>query len=99
VLPASGGAEAVKIFLCNRIDLVVLDYDMPEMKGHVLATELKSLNPKIPVIMQSGSPDLPEAVTGTADAFLPKDQSLAPLLLAISTLIKSKGAAANSLSA
>jgi CheY-like chemotaxis protein len=89
VLSAGGGDEALEVLCSNSIDLIVVDYDMPGMKGHELAKEVKSLNPRIPVVMQSGTPDLPEAVTKAADLFLVKGVDLKPLVAAIATLIRS----------
>lgn len=95
VLTAVSGDEAMEVFLNNRIDIVVLDYDMPGMKGHELTAQVKGLNPKVPVIMQSGTPNLSEEITKAADVFLMKGFDLKPLLTAISMLIESHGHQSN----
>ena len=49
VLTASGGREGLKVFASNAIDAVILDYEMPEMNGEVVAAEMKRTNPEIPI--------------------------------------------------
>jgi len=41
VLSACDGLEALRIFDANTIDLVLLDYFMPEMDGEAVANEMK----------------------------------------------------------
>jgi len=80
-------AEAIEVLRGSKIDLVVVDYAMPGMKGHELAVKIKELHPHIPVVMQSGTIDLPETVTRTVDAFVPKGSDIYLLLTAVSNLI------------
>jgi len=55
-LSASGGEEAVKIFRkhAEEILCVVIDLQMPNMKGTETFREIKSIRPDIPVIFSSG---------------------------------------------
>lgn len=39
VLTATDGQEAVQAFLSHPVDLVLLDYHMPQMNGHVAAAQ------------------------------------------------------------
>ncbi len=41
VLQASGGDEGLKLFQSHAVDAVVLDYQMPGMKGDVVAKKMK----------------------------------------------------------
>ncbi|OGW96699.1 MAG: hypothetical protein A2Z81_01730 [Omnitrophica WOR_2 bacterium GWA2_45_18] len=45
----------------NQYHLVLSDYDMPTKKGLQLASDLKGINPDLPVILLSGTPDIEEA--------------------------------------
>lgn len=87
VLTARGGKEALRVFRQNRVDLVLVDYQMQGMKGHEVALKIKGLNPHTPVIMHSGSPALPDAALRATDAFVPKDSEIYMLIAAISGLI------------
>jgi CheY-like chemotaxis protein len=48
---AGSGPEALALFEKARFDLVITDYAMPGMKGNELATQLRTLVPKQPVVM------------------------------------------------
>lgn len=78
---------ALKTFRENAIDLVVLDYEMPEMKGHEVATLIKSLNSDVPIILHSSSSTIPEIARKVTDACVPKGVEPSLLVAAISKLI------------
>ena len=90
VLTARGGKEALRVFRQNRVDLVLVDYEMQGMKGDEVSLRIKAENPHTPVILHSGSPVLPEAVLKATDAFVPKGSALYLLIAAISSLIMKK---------
>lgn len=87
VLTAREGKEALRVFRQNRIDLVLVDYEMQGMKGHELAVKIKGLNPHTPVIMHSGSPALSGVALQAADACVSKGSEPYQLIAAISALI------------
>lgn len=51
VSEASDGEEAFHLFLDEEPDLVILDYRMPELDGMEVLKRIKTINPKLPVIM------------------------------------------------
>jgi PAS domain S-box-containing protein len=54
IFAASNGAQAVKLFKDNPgIDLVLMDIQLPGMNGLQTSTEIKKLNPKVPIIVQT----------------------------------------------
>ena len=55
VLTAASGQDGVKLAAENLIDVVVTDYEMPGMDGEAVAIAVKSLHPKVPVVLFSGS--------------------------------------------
>lgn len=75
VLIAPSGATALQIFSSNPIDLVLLDYHMPEMNGDVVAERMKSAQPDIPIVMLSGDEDLSDASLQSVDGFVSKNES------------------------
>src|SRR6266576_6737078 len=60
VFTASSGKAGLRLASRNHIDVVVTDYEMPEMNGEAVATSIKAIDSRIPVIMFSGSTLVPE---------------------------------------
>jgi CheY-like chemotaxis protein len=87
VIGATGGHEALDIFRSNRVDLVLVHYAMPDMNGHEVAVKIKSLDPHVPVVLQSGAGKIPEAAREAADAFFLTGAGAHLLLTMIATLI------------
>ena len=85
-LSASCGPLGIQLFKRNAIDLVVVDHDMPEMNGCEVAEELRRLDPKVPIIMCSGSPENSARAGRLVDAFIPKGTEFSFLLSAIGNL-------------
>jgi CheY-like chemotaxis protein len=48
---ASDGEQALAKFVVGKFDLVLVDYEMPKIKGDQLAAMLKELAPLQPIIM------------------------------------------------
>jgi CheY-like chemotaxis protein len=59
VLTATNGTEAVQAFVSHSVDLVLLDYHMPEMNGSIAAARMKDFKPDVPVALLSGDESLP----------------------------------------
>jgi len=54
VITASSGKEALSILHHSTIDLVLLDYFMPEMTGEETVIEIRKFNTDIQIILQTG---------------------------------------------
>src|SRR6266446_6480273 len=61
VLATSSPAEALDHVASDSTDVAILDYDMPEMDGVVLASLLKDRCPMLPVILHSGNTNIPDS--------------------------------------
>lgn len=48
---ARSAREALALFQTGKFDVVITDFDMPQIKGDELAGKIKTLNPRQPVIM------------------------------------------------
>ena len=90
VLTASSGKAGVRIASTNRLDLVVTDYEMPEMNGEEVAVAIKALNPRIPVLLFSGSALVPRRMKHLVDACCDKAAPRNQLLGAIHRLLQRK---------
>ena len=76
VLTATDGKEAVEVFVSNSVDLVLLDYHMPEMNGGVAAACMKDAQPDIPVALLSGDECLPPGDLQAVDCFISKSEPI-----------------------
>ncbi len=70
VLTSSSAREGLEVFVSNVTDAVILDYQMPEMNGELVAAEMKRTNPRIPILMLSGRMSLPESALQLVDGFV-----------------------------
>jgi two-component system, OmpR family, alkaline phosphatase synthesis response regulator PhoP len=91
VLTASSSRGGLKIFASKAIDAVILDYQMPEMNGELVAAEIRKTNPRVPILMLSGCLSLPESALQLVDEFIAKGDPVEFLLLAVQQLL-SRGA-------
>jgi CheY-like chemotaxis protein len=51
VIQAADGAEALELFKGDHFDLVITDFEMPNMKGDELAMRIKHVSPGQPILM------------------------------------------------
>lgn len=91
VLTASDGSAGLELFAARSVDLVVLDYHMPEPNGAVVAQKMRALKPEVPLIMLSAYFEAPADAASYIDAYVTKGQNPRVLLKQINQLIKSKG--------
>lgn len=71
VLTAMSAQQALRLLTMCKCDAVILDYEMPGMNGHDLASEIRLIRPELVVIMLSGS-EVPTQALPLVDAFVPK---------------------------
>ncbi|MGA2688851.1 MAG: response regulator [Candidatus Korobacteraceae bacterium] len=86
VLTASSPMEAICIMtekLVGRIDLVILDYNMPIMSGCALSDRLKPMWPEMKIILRSGAIYIPQCEMTSVDTFIPKGEGIGQLLAQI----------------
>jgi CheY-like chemotaxis protein len=91
VLTAESGPEALSI-LDSRpgIDLVILDYIMPAMKGDELAERLRNTYPRLPLLSVSAVAQLPDSLLRNVDASLQKGEEPEVLLATIADLLRNR---------
>src|SRR5450759_5128904 len=82
VLTAPSGGKALELASVHSVDVIVVDYFMPEMNGQEVAIEMRRLRPQAPIIMLSGAMDIPEQALKWVDAFIacrPEPERLSPV--------------------
>ena len=92
VMVAEDGEEAIKIYTENalNIDLIILDFIMPEMDGEKCLRELLRIDPDVKVVMASGfalSGPLRKLINEGAQGFINKPFSLSSMLKMIRSVL------------
>ena len=88
VLTAQDGKKGLELFLSEPVELVVLDYFMPTMKGDEVAQKMRKLRPNVPIVMFSGALTLPEIVIAMIDGFVSTSEEPGALLEKIGSLLQ-----------
>ena len=88
VVEAANGKEACLLYTPGDFDLVITDYNMPEMKGDELARTIKCLVPSQPILMLTAHAAEVCGKENPVDAVLEKPFSLAALRQMITMLPK-----------
>jgi CheY-like chemotaxis protein len=55
VLAADSGENGLSLFLKNKFDIVLSDYEMPGMDGVAFAGSVKKSSPRTPVVIMTGA--------------------------------------------
>ena len=80
-IAAYDGATAVRALANNaNIDLVILDYTLPDSNGGEVGQLMRAIKPNLPIVMLSGLTTRPADVDGAIDAFLTKGRRTEELL-------------------
>jgi two-component system probable response regulator PhcQ len=64
ILKSGGGAEALELLKKQRVDLVISDHLMPEMKGMDFLVEVRKRHPEVVRILLTGHADVEVAIAG-----------------------------------
>ncbi len=87
VIEAKSGQEALKLFPRSQVDLVIIDYFMPQMEGSKLAEHLKLAAPSLPILMVTAYVEKLVDCHNPVDAILPKPFGIADLRQSIASLL------------
>ena len=87
VLTALDGKTAISLFETNAVDVVLLDYLMPEMDGGRVAAAMRAINPKVPILLHSACVDLPQDTVDLVNATLSKGEGPEMLISRLQLLI------------
>jgi DNA-binding NarL/FixJ family response regulator len=85
---AKDGSEAVKMVVKLNPDLLILDYQMPNVDGLVALKEIRKRKLPVRVILTSGEDLSKRWVSAGADAFYPKGQPLTGLITLINQVLR-----------
>jgi DNA-binding NtrC family response regulator len=72
VLTAASGRDGLDLVAASSVAAVVTDCEMPGMDGEAVVMSLKQSQPDLPVIMFTGSTQVPDRVRNLVDGFCDK---------------------------
>ena len=90
VLSASTGQSGIALANQHNIDVVVLDYSMPDMDGEEVARRLKQQFPELPIILCSGFVEIPESAFKLVEGFVSKGDAPEFLVAMIRSIVNRK---------
>jgi CheY-like chemotaxis protein len=88
VLTAASGKKGLEIITTQPVDVIVLDYRMPDMDGGAVARETRQIAPSTPIIMYSGALEqVPDTILELVDEFVSKQEPISTLLYHIPRVV------------
>ena len=84
---ACSAQEGLELFAVQPIDLVLVDYVMPELNGAEVAVRMKRIKPDVRIVLFSGLA-LPESDRAHVDAFIEKGEHPTVVLQKIDELLQ-----------
>ena len=91
VIEAGDGVEALDVFGREQFDLVITDFEMPNMKGNELARRIKQFSPAQPIVMVTAYAERLGDSSNPVDALLNKPFQLEDLRRAMAKLLSGAG--------
>src|SRR5476651_345032 len=89
VFVASSGSAAVNLFREQRIDIVLMDIEMPDLNGPETLKVLQSIRPDVPCFfMTAGSPLKKEHLAGAIDVFEKPFRDFSEIVSTFSEIVK-----------
>ena len=70
VLTATNAQEGLQLLASELVDAIVLEYNLGRVDASVFASEIKQLQPHIPIVMLAEHAELPEAALESVDALV-----------------------------
>lgn len=90
IIWARDGREAVNMFRDNKVDLVLMDLQIPIMDGYAATKEIKKLRPEVPVVAQTAhvmSGEREKCIEAGCDDYLAKPIRLQILIDTLSKFL------------
>jgi response regulator RpfG family c-di-GMP phosphodiesterase len=91
VVVTTSGHQGLALFTSLPVDAVILDYEMPEMNGDVIAAQMKESKPEVPIMLLSAHDTLPKDALERVDVFLSKGEPPMKFVAAVNELVRCGG--------
>jgi DNA-binding response OmpR family regulator len=70
LLTAANGHEGLCLFRSRPVDAIVIEYNLGLLDGSLLASKIKQVRPKIPIVMLAEHADLPDGALHAVDVLV-----------------------------
>ena len=88
VLTARTGKKGLALFVAGPVDLAMIGYQMPDMAGEFVAAWIKTINPRVPIVMFSHRRRPSSRQRRYVDVFLSAEDSRPQILTVVDKLLK-----------
>ena len=87
VLAATNGDEGLRLFMTRPVDAVVLEYHLGFLDGGMVASEIKKVQPLIPILMVIDHLEVPDGALRSVDMVVAKFDGDRFLLAAVQSVL------------
>ena len=92
VITAEDGSAGLRALKAFHVDIVVLDFNLPDLRGDAVSARIREAFPLLPIVIDTGSPDeVPEATNAMVSTVLSKGSSPYELSSLIRTIVGGSG--------
>jgi DNA-binding response OmpR family regulator len=88
VLTARTGKKGLALFVAGPVDLAMVGYQMPDMAGEFVAAWIKTINPRVPIVMFTPRRRPSKRQRRYVDVFLSAADSWPQILTVVDKLLK-----------
>ena len=88
VLAAASGTHGLEIAKCRHVDLVLVDFEMPDMNGYAITGLLRGIPPKKRIVMLSGHESTATSGFRELDGFIPKATGVETFLASVARRLR-----------
>lgn len=90
VLTATNGHDGLRLFMTRPVDAVVLEYHLGFLDGGLVASEIKKVQPQIPILMLIDHLEVPDGALRSVDMVVAKYDGDFFLLSAVQSVLADK---------
>ncbi len=88
VILCTSASEGLAWLASSRVDVVVTDYEMPELDGFAFADHARANGCRLPIVMCTGSINLPKSPSRSIDCIVRKGEVPRVLIEAVNTCLR-----------
>ena len=87
LVTATSGAEGLRLLMTRPVDAIVIEYHLGLLDGGMVATEIKTVKPHLPIVMLADHLELPDGALNSVDALVTKSDGAHFLLSTVRSVL------------